>query len=79
MPPANKIDDVELQITENKPPSLEDKEWLETQAAESKQPAYTPVGSAKSISAASLYSLCSVSMILVNKSLASRYGLLLSP
>ena len=69
MPPSNKdLVDLELQPLKSEHDSGSDSDVNKEKV---EKPLSAPNNS-KSISACSLYSFCSVSMVLVNKSLASR-------
>lgn len=79
MSPSNKIEsseDLELALLKNQSPIVSKKSDDEGDSEKSfdsvKKPNYLVGNNAKAISACTLYSCCSVSMILVNKSLASR-------
>jgi hypothetical protein len=72
MAPSSKLDppeDVELALLN---PPAESDEGLEKSEHDFKKPNYLVGKNAKAISACTLYSFCSVIMVLVNKSLASR-------
>lgn len=71
-PNTHSQDDVELALLNNNPASKLDESSERSVYKESKAPNYMAGNNFKAISSCTLYSFCSVSMILVNKSLASR-------